>query len=99
MNILEFIPYGKENAIKRDELSEKTGLSDRLVRKQIEEERENGAFILNFQDGRGYFQSTDTEDLLHQFRLNRSRAMSVLKQQSPIYKVLKERGVSEEWSI
>lgn len=98
MNILDYIPVGKGNAVTRKRLVAMTGLDDRAVRKHIENQRAKGAFILNFQDGKGYFQSTDTEDLLHQFRLNRSRAMTVLAQQSPIYSVLKERGIKEEWN-
>ena len=56
MNILDYIPFGKENAIRRGELIRLTGLDDRSMRKLIEKEQLNGNLILNMQDGKGYFQ-------------------------------------------
>ena len=81
MSILDHIGFGKANAVTREELCAKMGMSDRTIRKLIEIERNQGAIIINDQDGLGYYQSDKLEDLLLQYRANNSRAMSILKQQ------------------
>ena len=60
MSILDYIPYGEENAISREDLKQITGLTDRQMRKKIEIARETTP-ILNFQGGKGYFIPTETE--------------------------------------
>lgn len=81
MNIMEFIPVGKENAISRDALSMKLFLADRTVRMLIQEARERGEVILNDQDGAGYYTTRDVGQLERQYRTNRNRALSILRQQ------------------
>jgi hypothetical protein len=63
MSILDYIPYGEENAISREDLKQITGLTDRQMRKKIEIARETTP-ILNFQGGKGYFIPTETEQHL-----------------------------------
>lgn len=63
MSILDYIPYGEENAISREDLKQITGLTDRQMRKKIEIARETTP-ILNFQGGKGYFIPTETEQYL-----------------------------------
>lgn len=87
------IPYGWENAIRRDALAAKVGTSDRLVRKAIEEARAEGLIILNRQDGRGYYQSADPEELLRQYRQDTARAMAILARRKPLRDILKQIGV------
>lgn len=65
MNILDFIPTGKENAISREALVFKTGVCDREVRKLIEDERINGAMIVSFSDSKGYYIATREEEISH----------------------------------
>jgi hypothetical protein len=60
MNIIDLIPCGKENAISRNSLVIKTGLSDRKIRDLIALERRNHV-ILNVQDGKGYYRPTEKE--------------------------------------
>ena len=60
MNIIDFIPFGKENAITRDQLKAMTGLGDRKVRNMINKERRYYP-IINIQDGDGYFRPTQEE--------------------------------------
>ena len=55
MNIADYIPFGKDNAISRKGLSEITGLSDRKLREVIALERRN-TIIINLSNGQGYFQ-------------------------------------------
>lgn len=81
MNIVDFIPTGKANAVTREQLCSLTGLRDRAVRKLIEIARIEGAIIINAQDGAGYYVSDDPVDIRRQMATNRNRAMSILRQQ------------------
>ena len=57
ISIFDMLPVGERNALPRRELMQRTGLSDRQLRKQIEAERREGALILSSVDGvhGGYF--------------------------------------------
>lgn len=90
MNITDFIPAGKENAVTREQLCELTGLRDRAVRKLIEIARIEGAIIINEQDGAGYYISEDPKDIRRQMEINRSRALSILRQQKYLRRKLEE---------
>jgi len=61
MNIIDYIPYGKDNAISRKELPKVSNINDdRITRNEVETARANYA-ILNMQDGKGYFRPTEKE--------------------------------------
>lgn len=77
MNIIDYIPIGRDNAIGRKQLCQVTGLPDRLMRKAIERARRDYA-ILNI-DGSGYFQPAEGEAYLVErwLRQERSREKSV----------------------
>lgn len=60
MNILDYIPNGKDNAISRLTLCQMTGLSDRKLREAIASERLSTP-ILNISDGSGYYRPLLTE--------------------------------------
>ena len=89
MDITDFIPHGRENAISRDVLVSITGLSDRAVRKLIEDARQNCP-VANLQTGDGYFIPDTIEDTERQLRASKNRAMSILKQQKALKKHLAE---------
>lgn len=93
MKIEDFIPCGKENAITRAALAERLCLPDRRVRKLIEEARNRGAMILNACDGSGYYISEDIGELTRQYRVDKSRALSVLKRLKTVRQILKDAGV------
>lgn len=57
MNIEDYIPYGKDKAVTRQELSIITGLNDRQLRKCISVARREHP-ILNLQNGKGYYMPT-----------------------------------------
>lgn len=57
MDILQYIPKGRENAISRDSLSRLTRLPDRENRKLIRIARENGIAVLSSSSGKGYWLS------------------------------------------
>lgn len=91
MELLNLIPHGRENAVKRAELQRLCGLTDRKMRNEIERLRADGHIICNMQDGKGYFRPTTKAEIRAQYKLNNARAMSVLVQQ----KFLK-RGLDDE---
>lgn len=86
--ITSYIPEGRDRAITRARLCALTGLSDRTVRREIEEARRRGAIIINTQDGKGYFQTEDLNEIKRQFEQNERRAMSILAQQKHLRKKL-----------
>ena len=51
--IIDLIPFGHDNAISRERLCYRTGMSDRDIRRAIGELNEDGNVILN--RGKGYF--------------------------------------------
>lgn len=89
-SIVEVIGVGKENAVTRANLAAKLGMPDRAVRKMIAEARDQGAVILNAQDGKGYYLSEDPVDIRRQYNTNRARAMSILRQQKHLSQKLEE---------
>ena len=78
MNITDFIPVGKDNAISRSQLVKLTGLSDRIIRDMIALERRNTA-ILNLQNGAGYYIPSESEkaDLERFIKQEEARAKSI----------------------
>ena len=93
MDITLFICEGKENARTRDTLCMLTGMTDRQVRRAIEDARNEGHFIVNDEDGNGYYMTNDVNVLTLQYRKDTSRAMAILKRRKHIRKYLKESGV------
>jgi len=82
--VASFLGYGKQNAVGRAELASAMGVSDRKMRKLIEEAREDGLVICHDQDGGGYYLADTREELRRQLKRNNSRAMSILRQQKYI---------------
>lgn len=90
MDIADFIPRGKENAVTREMLSTRLALPDRRVRKLIEAARDRGELICN--DGTGYFITDNIGDIERQYRKDRARALSTLKRLKTMRRVLREHG-------
>jgi len=61
MDIIDYIPQGRENAVTRAELCKRVGLPDRTVRELISQARRETC-ILNAQDGNGYYRP-EKEDI------------------------------------
>lgn len=89
-HIEEFIPYGRKNAVKRADLVNMIGLSDRVVRKLIEDARQSGVIIINMQDGRGYYRPEKREDLEYYIRQEEGRAKSIHRNLKAAKKALRE---------
>lgn len=78
-NIINYIPIGKENAISMPELSERTGRSQREVRKAVFNARCKGAVICSTCSGDsfdGYYFPASVEEALPYVRLQKSRMRS-----------------------
>jgi len=94
VQIENYIPFGKSNAISRTSLCSVVGLSDRIIRSRIEEARRRGIIIINTQNGRGYFRTRNLDDIKCQYLLNKSRANAILSQQKFLLIHLHEAGVA-----
>lgn len=88
--VLDNIGYGV--TITREELCEITGLSDRQVRKIIEDLRQVHV-ILNDQNGAGYYQTHNILKVLKYYRQEMARALSVLRRLKPMRRALKGAGL------
>ena len=77
-NILDYIPFGRENAISRQRLMQLTGLPDRENRELIQKARRDTP-IINIQRGEGYFRPlVEERDLVEKWlKQEESRAKSV----------------------
>lgn len=60
MDIVDYIPFGRENAVTRAQLRSRTGIDDRTIRDMIANARRD-TVILNMQDGKGYFRPLPEE--------------------------------------
>ena len=98
-DITNFIGTGKENAVTRWELMNNLQLPDRTIRRLIQEARERGEIIINAQDGSGYYMSNDIGELKRQYASNRSRAMSVLRQQKYLRRKIREAEQKDQVTI
>lgn len=67
INIIDFIPYGKDRAVTYKQLIRLTGCTKRQIRRCISLARKT-EIILNFQDGSGFFRPMDDDvDLVTRF--------------------------------
>ena len=78
MDVLEYIPFGKENAIKRSTLRDLLGVTDRDMRVLIAEARKEVP-IINLQDGSGYYRPTDKEELYQYIMQENARAVKIIR--------------------
>ena len=94
MNIVDYIPYGRKNAITREQLMMLTGMPDRALRKEIERLRQEGICILNLQDGGGYYRPRPEERSLAEIYMRQqlSRAKSIYKGLKGVREFLKGGG-------
>ena len=88
--VLDNIGYGY--TITREELCDITGLSDRQVRKIIEDLRREYV-ILNDQNGYGYYRTHNPLKVLRYYRQELARAMSILRRLKPMRALLKGAGL------
>ena len=61
-DVLKYLGVGSKNAIKRSDLASKCGLSDRMMRKEIESLQHQGYRIVNMSDSNGYYVSETEQE-------------------------------------
>lgn len=81
-----------KRSIARRELVLMFDVSDRAIRKAIEEARKMGYFIINDQNGAGYYRTDDLDTIERQYRQDTSRAMAILARRKAMRKFLRENG-------
>lgn len=78
MNILDFIPTGKENAISKEKLCKLTGIKDeRIIRDAIKRQVESGVPILSSSGHKGYWYSEDIDEIAEFIRENDHRSNAI----------------------
>lgn len=90
MNILDYIPKGKENAISKERLCNLTGYNEREVRLLIKVEVENGEPILSSSGHKGYWYSDDINEIEDFIRENDHRSNAIMKTTAKLKKRLYE---------
>lgn len=92
-DIVKYIPYGRENAISRDDLAIKVGCSDRIMRDLISKARKK-TVIINIQNGSGYYRPTenDMEDVLKYKHQEENRATEVFGNLQPVREFIRKYG-------
>ena len=93
------IPFGRENAISRAALAQKLGMSDRKMRDAVEDARLDGLIIINTQNGGGYFQTTDLDEMKRQYAQDTARAMSILRRRKPLREALIAAGIRVDGNL
>lgn len=91
--LMSYLHRGEANAISRDVLAAEMDMPDRAVRTLIEKARNEGCFILNKQNGKGYYLPSGIEDIYHQYKQDTNRALSILKRRKHMRQALKEAGL------
>lgn len=89
MNIVDYIPYGSDHPVTRQELVNRTGLGDREVRRAISEARIMFP-IINLSNGRGYYIATDNNDIEAKrfYRQELSRIRSLRKNLDAVKEII-----------
>ena len=93
MNIVDYIPYGHENAISRLKLKRLSGKDDRSMRVEIAKKRiEEKIPIVNLSDGNGYFIATkEGKEYLERYvKQEEKRSKEAAKNAKACKKILKE---------
>lgn len=86
----DYIGYGAEAGITLSELVKVSGCTEREVRRDIEQARCEGEFIINMQNSTGYFRTSDLDELKNFWKQEHSRALAIHRRNHHIYKKLKE---------
>lgn len=91
IDIVKYIPFGKENAISREKLCAVTGLPDRSMRDLINQARKR-TVIINLQNGSGYYRPTedDMEDVLKYKHQEENRATEVFGNLQPVREFIRK---------
>jgi len=89
IDILEFIPRGKSNAITRMSLANKIKSSDRHVRVLIHRKREAGELIISETSGKGYYQPESRKEVMRFIKQQKSYIKNLQRSISKAEKAMK----------
>lgn len=96
MNIADYIPMGKENAVSRARLVRLTGLPDRAIRDHIKRANRvltlEGREILSSSGARGYWISDDLAEMEEYLRESTHRARTQFFNDAPIRSLVMRRN-------
>ena len=92
IRLLAHIPNGRNNAISRAALAARLGMTDRAMRRAIEDARADGAIIINTGDGNGYFTTNDIAEIRRKYWLEKHRMISLYRSSKTLRDILKRAG-------
>lgn len=92
MNLIEFIPRGRSNAVAMRELSERLNIDPRKLRALIQREREQGAPICSDWERGGYFMPTNESEALMYYRQQKHRIKTARAALNGVAKYLRGGG-------
>lgn len=93
MDLLNLIPYGKDNAISRADLSRLTGWDDRKVREEIKRLLRSGERILSSSSAKGYWRSDNPDEIEMFLKESDNRRRTEALNVEPLrFFVAKEKG-------
>ena len=76
ITVLDYIPYGKENAIRRSTLADLTKLTDREVRKLLKNLVADFGVVANYRTG-GYYRTKEISEVETAIKIERARLLAV----------------------
>jgi len=91
LRVLECLPVGKENAIKRHDLTDITGYNDSALRGIIKRLRDNRHLVGADMNGRGYFIARNREELEPTLRDLKAKRNSLSREINALEKGLAEK--------
>lgn len=91
-SVVQAIPHGRNNAISRAMLRQQLNVSDREMRRAIEEARQNGTLIISHSDGSGYYIAEDISEIRAQYWREKSRLKHIYASSKPLRDILKAAG-------
>lgn len=90
------IPIGAENAITRPQLCRKWNVDDRTAREMIArlraEDNGDAYVIVSHSDGRGYYRTSNPDQIRHYLNETMNRARNTFKPLKKVRRILKEAG-------
>lgn len=92
LRLFNNIPYGRENAINKKDLEERTGMSGRELRAVKQILNEKGIPILSSSGKSGYWISTDDYEIREYIRETEHRGKTIILSVSNLKKGLYERN-------
>lgn len=95
INIIEFLPVGIENAVSMEELSSRTGLTQREIRAAILEARRKGVPVCSAEEG--YWIAQNADEASRCYRRHMARAITTIVAAKPLKKYVINEGARKDW--